>query len=62
MNGIITIDTSVSRRLIPTITCAAPAKAKITLATLRTPNPSSRRTCCRSPVDRLMISPADMVR
>jgi hypothetical protein len=62
MNGIITSDTAVSRTLIPIITCRALANAKTTLATFSTPKPSSRRTCCRSPVERLMISPADMVR
>jgi hypothetical protein len=33
-----------------------------TLTTLRMPKPKSMRTCCRSLVERLMISPAGIFR
>ena len=42
--------------------CSALANANTTFTTFSTPNPKSRRTCAKSPDERLMISPDDMVR
>jgi hypothetical protein len=61
-NGIITKLTSVRRTLMCTMTWSALANAKMTLTTLRMPKPSRSLTCWRSPVERLMISPDDIVR
>ena len=60
--GSVTKDARVSSPEMRAMTCRALANAKTTFTMFKMPKPKSIRTWTRSFVERLMISPADIVR
>ena len=61
-SGNTTSEAMVRRTEIPSMTCRALATANSTLMRFIAPKPVSRRTCVRSLVARLAISPAGILR